>query len=39
MAAEFDERSGAVKRVRSLLHCMRADTRYVDLPEPPDGTA
>jgi hypothetical protein len=39
LAAEFDERSGAVKRVRSLLHCMRAGTRYADAAEPPGEAA
>ena len=34
MAAEFDERSGAVKRLRALAHCMRRDTSYVD-EQPP----
>lgn len=29
MAAEFDERTGAVKRVRSLQHCMLRSTPYV----------
>ena len=29
-AAEFDDRSGAIKRVRSLLHCMLPSTCYVD---------
>ena len=30
MAAEFDEHSGAIKRLRALAHCMRRDTSYVD---------
>ncbi len=30
MAAEFDERNGTVKRLRTLAHCMRRDTSYVD---------
>jgi len=30
VAAEFDERSGAIKRVRSLLHCLSPSTCYVD---------
>lgn len=30
MAAEFDERTGAIQRVRSLLHCMSRSTCYVD---------
>ncbi len=34
MAAEFDERTGAVKRPRSLAHCMRRDLSYVDDPAP-----
>ena len=29
MAAEFDERSGAIKRVRSLVNCMLRSTCYV----------
>ena len=30
MVAEFDDRSGAIKRVRSLAHGMRRDTCHVD---------
>ncbi len=30
MAAEFDERTGAVKRPRTLAGCMRRDVSYVD---------
>jgi len=37
MAAEFDERGGAIKRVRSLLHCMRPGTRYAQEPEARDA--
>ncbi len=35
MAAEFDGRTGAIKRLRSLSHCMRPDTSYVDEPASP----
>lgn len=30
VAAEFDERSGAIKRLGSLAHCLLRSTRYVD---------
>ena len=30
MVAEFDDRSGAIKRVRSLEHCMKRSTCHVD---------
>ena len=30
VAAEFDERSGAIKGLRSLAHCLLRSTRYVD---------
>ncbi len=30
MVAEFDERSGAIKRLRSLQHCMQRSTCHVD---------
>lgn len=30
MAAEFDDRSGAIKGLRALQRCMRRDTSYVD---------
>lgn len=37
MAAEFDERSGAIKQLRSLQHCMLRSTGYLsaDLSEDP----
>ena len=35
MAAEFDDRSGAIQRVRSLLHCMSPSTSYADEAETP----
>ena len=30
MAAEFDDRSGAIKSLRALRHCMQRSLRYVD---------
>ena len=41
VAAEFDERSGAIKRPGSLAHCLLRSTRYVDdaLPPLPDQPA
>jgi hypothetical protein len=30
MVAEFDDRSGAIKRVRALAHCMKRSTCHVD---------
>ena len=37
MAAEFDERTGAIKRPRTLADCMRRSTRYVDDETMPGG--
>lgn len=37
MVAEFDDRSGAIKRVRSLLHCMKRSTCHVDETSPAEA--
>jgi hypothetical protein len=40
MVAEFDERSGAIKRLRALQDCMQRSTCHVDEPAgPPRATA
>ena len=37
MAAEFDERTGAIQRPRTLADCMRRSTRYLDDETMPSG--
>jgi hypothetical protein len=38
MVAEFDERSGAIKRLRALQDCMQRSTCHVDEPAAPQPT-